>query len=239
MVQREKKVPPSTTAAYSYRRSPDRQHISRSHSPQQGHQRQGGRRESLSRSRSPGRVRGRGMSTRRSNSPPPQHNFDSHSGYQRGHYMSQFRSRSPRGYSLSKSRSPSPQQVRQFGSLSPEQEQRDQSRSLSPSEPVIGRKRSCSSSEDGLQLVKAQKVSEGGGRPKASDYDDVSKEVILRATAIYRCLVSTCNAFPTPSEETELIKGAWNRANEETSQEVPIALTPVIAKVVSVLLCYS
>lgn len=239
MVQREKKVPPTTTASYSYRRSPDQQHISRSRSPKRGYQRQGGRRESLSRSRSPGQVRGRGMSTRRSYSPAQQHNSNSHSRSQQGHYRSEFRSRSPRGYSLSKSRSPSPQQVRQFGSLSPEQEQRDQSRSLSPSEPVIGRKRSCSSSEDGLQLVKAQKVSEGGSRPKASDYDDVSKEVILRATAIYRCLVSTCNAFPTPSEETELIKGAWNRANEETSQEVPIALTPVIAKVVSVFLYYS
>ena len=118
------------------------------------------------------------------------------------------------------------------GSLSP---QEDHSRS--PSRPVIGRrKRSYSSSEpeESLhQLVKAQKVSEGGGRPKASDYDDVAKEVILCATAIYRCLVSTSNAFPTPSEEGEMIKGAWNRANEATSQEVPIALTPVIAKVVS------
>jgi hypothetical protein len=30
-----------------------------------------------------------------------------------------------------------------------------------------------------------------------------------------------------------MIKSAWNRANEATSQEVAIALTPVIAKVVS------
>ena len=50
--------------------------------------------------------------------------------------------------------------------------------------------------------------------------------------------MSTSNAFPTPSEEQELIKYAWNRANEETLQEVPIALTPVIAKVVSVFLYY-
>jgi hypothetical protein len=113
--------------------------------------------------------------------------------------------------------------------------QRDASRSRSPSQPVIGQKRrSHSPSEDDvLQVVKAQKVSEGGGRPKASDYDDVSKEVILRATAIYRCLVSTSNAFPTPTEEGDLIKRAWSRANQETSQDIPIALTPVIAKVVS------
>ena len=50
--------------------------------------------------------------------------------------------------------------------------------------------------------------------------------------------MSTSNAFPTPSEEQELIKYAWNRANEETSQEVPIALMPVISKVVSVFLYY-
>ena len=40
--------------------------------------------------------------------------------------------------------------------------------------------------------------------------------------------------FPTPSEEGEMIKSTWNRANEATSQEVPIALTPVIAKVVCI-----
>ena len=120
---------------------------------------------------------------------------------------------------------------------SPDQRGLSPSHSPSPSLPIIGRKRVNSFSDDHLHhLVKAQKVSEGGGRPKASDYDDVAKEVILCATAIYRCLVSTSNAFPTPSEEGELIKCAWNRANDETSQEVPIALTPVIAKVVRVLI---
>ena len=79
---------------------------------------------------------------------------------------------------------------------------------------------------------------EGAGQPKASDYDDIAKEIILCATAIYWCLVSTSNAFLTPSEEQELIEFAWNRANEETSQEVPIVLMPVIAKVVSVFLYY-
>ena len=79
---------------------------------------------------------------------------------------------------------------------------------------------------------------EGASQPKASDYDDVAKEVILCATAIYQCLVSNSNAFLTPSEEQELIKFAWNHANEETLQEVPIVLMPVIAKVVSVFLYY-
>ena len=120
--------------------------------------------------------------------------------------------------------------------------QRDASHSQSPSQPVIGKKRSHSPNgdSDDLQVVtgKAQKVSEQGGRPKASDYDDVAKEVILRAMAVYRCLVSTTNAFSTPAEEGDLIKLAWSRANEETSQDVPIALTLVIAKLVSLFLCY-
>ena len=120
--------------------------------------------------------------------------------------------------------------------LLPQQVSHDPSPSPSPSPRVVGRKRSRSpkrSLSPSEPFVKAQKVSEGGGRPKASDYDEVAKEVILHATAIYRCLVSTSNAFPTPSEEGEMIKAAWNRANDETLQEVPIALTPVIAKVVS------
>jgi hypothetical protein len=50
--------------------------------------------------------------------------------------------------------------------------------------------------------------------------------------------VSTSNAFPTPSEEGELIKSAWKRANDETSQDIPIALTPAIAKVVGFIFFY-
>ncbi|THH07052.1 hypothetical protein EW146_g9434 [Bondarzewia mesenterica] len=85
--------------------------------------------------------------------------------------------------------------------------------------------------EISASCVKAQKITENGGRPKASDYDDVAKEVILTATGIYRCLISTLNAFPTPSEEAQFIRIAWDRANEETAQKVPIFLSPVIAKV--------
>ena len=183
------------------------------------------------------------MSKSRSHSPRRgRHVRASHSrSHHRGRHMSTSRSPSLR-MSVSLSRSCSPRRDRSrsesrsmTGSL-----QRDASHSQSPSQPVIGKKRSHSPSgdSDDLQVVKAQKVSERGGQPKASDYDDVAKEVILRATAVYRCLVSTTNAFPTPAEEGDLIKRAWSRANEETSQDVPIALTPVIAKLVGLFLCY-
>ena len=232
LVQRENKVPPKTPALHSQRHSPERPRLrSRSRSPQRrSHQGMGGRNRSFSRSRSPRGPRGRTIHTHHSRSPRGRGMSDSRSRSQRGRRRSLYRSPTPwddpmeyspsqRGQSRSKSHSTSPRQ--------------DPSPSGSP-EPVIGRKRSYSPTVYGLlQLAKAQKVSEGGGRPKASDYDEVSKEVILRATAIYRCLVSTHNAFLTPSEEADMIKIAWNRANEETSQQVPIALTPAIAKVVS------
>jgi hypothetical protein len=50
--------------------------------------------------------------------------------------------------------------------------------------------------------------------------------------------MSTSNAFPTPSEDVVLANYAWNCANEETSQEVPIKILPVIIKVVNVILFY-
>ena len=99
-------------------------------------------------------------------------------------------------------------------------------------------KRACSPEDDAVDEItmtfaKAQKVTEGGRRPKASDYDEVAKQVILTATGVYHCLISTMNAFPTLSEEALMIREAWDRANVETVQEVLIALSPVITKVVS------
>ncbi|KAF8963216.1 hypothetical protein BDZ97DRAFT_1758714 [Flammula alnicola] len=161
--------------------------------------------------------------------------------------ISHYRSRSPaspaprsRRHSHSRSRSRSHSysghRGRHMSSRSPSVE--------SPSLSFAGRqhqahgKRARSPDDDAIaeitaNFVKAQKVTEGSGRPKASDYDEVAKEVILTATSIYRCLVSTSKAFPTPSEEAEMIKQAWDRANVQTAQDVPIALSPLIAKVIS------
>ena len=228
LIQRESKVPPKTPAFRSQHHSPDwPQYMSRSRSPQRGQHMSTSRRHS--RSHSPLGPRERAIHSRHSRSPRGRGMSNSHSHSRQGRHRSQYRSPTPWDQPMSYSPSPRGQSRSKSRSISP---RRDPSPSSSP-EPVIGRKRSYSPTVDGLlQLAKAQKVSEGGGRPKASDYDEVSKEVILRATAVYRCLVSTRNAFPTPSEEADMIKTAWNRANEETSQQVPIALTPAIAKVV-------
>ena len=82
--------------------------------------------------------------------------------------------------------------------------------SLSPAASINNHgKRSCLPDSDAVtdvtaNFVKAQKVKEGSGRPKASDYDEVTKEVILTATGIYSCLVSMSNAFPTPQKKRSL-----------------------------------
>jgi hypothetical protein len=60
----------------------------------------------------------------------------------------------------------------------------------------------------------------------------VAKEIILQAATIYRCLLSTENGFPELAIEIELVKLAWEDANEESGVP-PLALTPEIAKIVS------
>jgi hypothetical protein len=83
-----------------------------------------------------------------------------------------------------------------------------------------------------VTIHKAQKINETSGRPKARDYDDVAKEIILQAATIYRCLLSTNNGFPELVAETALVKLAWENANKESG--IPsLALTPDIAKIVS------
>jgi hypothetical protein len=80
--------------------------------------------------------------------------------------------------------------------------------------------------------VKAQKINRNAGRPRAADYDDLAKDLILRAATLYRCLLSTQDAFPDLAHEAEMVKMAWAQVNNETGF-TPLALTPDIAKIVS------
>jgi Domain of unknown function (DUF6532) len=79
---------------------------------------------------------------------------------------------------------------------------------------------------------KAQKIYNKAGRPRAGDYEDLAKELILQAATIYRCLLSTEDAFPDLAAEAEMVKTAWGRVNHETGL-TPLRLTPDIAKIVS------
>ena len=94
-----------------------------------------------------------------------------------------------------------------------------------------GEKRPCSDDSKGeteLAVHKAQKINKSA-RPKARDYDDVAKEIILQAATIYRCLLSTNNGFPELAAETDLVKLAWEDANKDSGM-ASLALTPEIAK---------
>jgi Domain of unknown function (DUF6532) len=80
--------------------------------------------------------------------------------------------------------------------------------------------------------VKAQKINSKAGRPRAGDYDDLAKDLILQAATVYRCLLSTEDAFPDLAPEAEMVKTAWAHVNHETGL-APLRLTPDIAKIVS------
>jgi hypothetical protein len=80
--------------------------------------------------------------------------------------------------------------------------------------------------------IKANKINRNAGRPRASDYDDLAKELILLAATVYRCILSTTDAFPDLATEANMVREAWTSViNEMTG--APLALTPDIAKIVS------
>ena len=69
------------------------------------------------------------------------------------------------------------------------------------------------------------------------DYDDLAKDLILQAATVYRCLLTTEDAFPDLAAEAKMVKTAWGNVNGETGL-TPLRLTPDIAKMVSVSLLY-
>ena len=86
--------------------------------------------------------------------------------------------------------------------------------------------------EDDAHISKAQKTSKKTSRPKAGDYDEIGKELVLAAANLYRALLASQGAFPNPSKEIELIKKSWKLANSESGVN-PLALTPSIVTIVS------
>lgn len=106
--------------------------------------------------------------------------------------------------------------------------------------PRIKREHVNSDDEDVFEahVAKAQKISANAGRPKAGDYESSAKEVILSAANTYRALLVSQGAFPTSSEELELVKRSWKRVNEDSEMDPPMGLTPDIVRIVSPLLFF-
>jgi hypothetical protein len=77
------------------------------------------------------------------------------------------------------------------------------------------------------------KIGKKNTRPKAGDYDNSNKELVLAAANIYRVLLASRGSFPNTALEVKLIKKAWKLMNEESGQKVR-ALTPSIITIVSI-----
>jgi hypothetical protein len=95
---------------------------------------------------------------------------------------------------------------------------------VDPEEVLKWRASSC----DSLRDLKVLKTS--SGRPKAADYNDTIKALILAAISNYRSNISTVSAFPDNAKESEILAQVWKDACVQLDIEAHI--TPRIAKLV-------
>ena len=82
----------------------------------------------------------------------------------------------------------------------------------------------------GHQIAKAQKIHPSQGRPKASDYDDLTQELVLSAISFYRCAISAERPYPDYKQEINMAKKAWIKASEKS--EVNMEITTELVKMV-------
>ncbi|KAG2738353.1 hypothetical protein P692DRAFT_20758820, partial [Suillus brevipes Sb2] len=75
-------------------------------------------------------------------------------------------------------------------------------------------------------VPKVKKNADGSRRRvKASDFDEISKEILITACSVYRCLIVTQAPFPdSVAAETKLAKEAWCEACQ--LKGVDVKLTP-------------
>ncbi|KAJ7086938.1 hypothetical protein C8R44DRAFT_650372 [Mycena epipterygia] len=82
-----------------------------------------------------------------------------------------------------------------------------------------------------MRVVQAQKTGGSSGRAKAKDFDDVTQEVIALAITIYRCFLSTRNAFPDHAMELDFLREAWATACRQLN--ISMELSPTISKLIT------
>ena len=85
--------------------------------------------------------------------------------------------------------------------------------------------------------ARPQRFQKKTAHPKARDYDEFGKELVLAAANIYCALLASRGMFLNPSKELKLIKKAWKLVNTESGVK-PLALTPSIVMIVSKFLSY-
>jgi hypothetical protein len=98
----------------------------------------------------------------------------------------------------------------------------------------VGQKRLREDGDPEIFKPKMQKVTTDYGlahRVKASDFDDITREVLAAAISIFRCLICTKAPFP-PSAlvESQLAKEAWREAVSQT--DLNVQLTPALMSLV-------
>ncbi|KAF7344661.1 hypothetical protein MVEN_01626300 [Mycena venus] len=88
--------------------------------------------------------------------------------------------------------------------------------------PDAGGKRRQSTSVDleDLHLMQTAKITPSGGRPRAKDLDDLSKEHTVHAIDEFRCLVSAKNLFPNHTEEGPLVHQSWDLTSEALGEQL-------------------
>jgi hypothetical protein len=84
--------------------------------------------------------------------------------------------------------------------------------------------------------VKAQKIYESQGRPKAKDYGDVTQEVFAIAIAVYCCLICTDTPFPDHAKELEFAKIGWKIGCKKL--DIWLEMTPELIKMVQICCVY-
>lgn len=93
-------------------------------------------------------------------------------------------------------------------------------------------KRPLDTEEGATVALKMKKHSDGSRLPsrvKVADFDDVSKDILVTAISIFRCLIVTQAPFPDSiADETMLGKEAWHEACQ--LKGINIKLTPLAIK---------
>jgi hypothetical protein len=118
----------------------------------------------------------------------------------------------------------------------------DQSSRTTSSTPQTGTKRAHTSENDtdsdlDVHVSKTPKIEKKSTRPKAGDYHNSEKELVLAAANIYRVLLASRGPFPNTATEMKLIKKAWKRMNAESGLQ-PRELSPSIVTIVSISIKY-
>jgi len=85
-----------------------------------------------------------------------------------------------------------------------------------------------------ITTVKAQKLTEHEGRPRARDYDDVTQEFVIAAIGDYRAQLCAEGPMPDHTQETTFLNASWAKASQITG--VNLVQTPQLAKLVSPIL---